>query len=241
MFDLHHLIASRRLISNGGSYWPDNLSFRKPHFSLSSSPSFSGETRSIYCLLRFVGQGDGMLGLYTSVALRELGFETVYCSGTRIQRSKFIERFGAIPLYNGKSLWTDWSCGKSPFAWTLIDFDIVSLLFPFRLERRGKQRLDTSNPIDSASSLALNWSNRLIADAIDGLLFFLTSTLDWRTLQNTFLSCWNSCRWLCRTNTVYTCGRNSIALFILDEVLSEETNKIDVVVEVSRSLVFFCE
>ena len=44
-----------------------------------------------------------MLGLYTSVALREIGFETVYCSGTRLQRSKFIERFGAIPLYNGNS------------------------------------------------------------------------------------------------------------------------------------------
>lgn len=42
-----------------------------------------------------------MLGLYTSAALRELGFEKVYCSGTREQRSKFIDRFGAIPLYNG--------------------------------------------------------------------------------------------------------------------------------------------
>jgi hypothetical protein len=45
-----------------------------------------------------------MLGLYTSAALREHGFETVYCSGTRLQRSKFIDRFGAIPLYNGKFL-----------------------------------------------------------------------------------------------------------------------------------------
>jgi hypothetical protein len=42
-----------------------------------------------------------MLGLYTSAALREHGFETVYCSGTRLQRSIFIDRFGAIPLYNG--------------------------------------------------------------------------------------------------------------------------------------------
>jgi hypothetical protein len=43
-----------------------------------------------------------MLGLYTSAALREHGFNTVYCSGTRLARSKFIDRFGAIPLYNGK-------------------------------------------------------------------------------------------------------------------------------------------
>jgi len=42
-----------------------------------------------------------MLGLYTSAALLEHGFETVYCSGTRLQRSIFIDRFGAIPLYNG--------------------------------------------------------------------------------------------------------------------------------------------
>ncbi|CAF2794460.1 unnamed protein product [Rotaria sp. Silwood2] len=45
-------------------------------------------------------QGDGILGLYTSAALRELGYDTVYCSGTRIQRSEFITRFGAIPIYN---------------------------------------------------------------------------------------------------------------------------------------------
>jgi hypothetical protein len=43
-----------------------------------------------------------MLGLYACAALREHGFETVYCSGTRLQRSKFIDRFGAIPLYDGK-------------------------------------------------------------------------------------------------------------------------------------------
>ncbi|CAF1531350.1 unnamed protein product [Adineta steineri] len=49
-------------------------------------------------------QGDGMLGLYTSAALRELGYDTVYCSGTRICRSKFIDRFGAIPLYNDEIL-----------------------------------------------------------------------------------------------------------------------------------------
>ncbi|CAF1642062.1 unnamed protein product [Adineta ricciae] len=49
-------------------------------------------------------QGDGILGLYTSAALREHGFEKVYCSGTRLQRSKFIDRFGAIPLYNDEVL-----------------------------------------------------------------------------------------------------------------------------------------
>ncbi len=42
-----------------------------------------------------------MLGLYASAALREHGFDTVYCSGTRLGRSKFINRFGAIPLYDG--------------------------------------------------------------------------------------------------------------------------------------------
>ncbi|CAF0721112.1 unnamed protein product [Rotaria sordida] len=47
-------------------------------------------------------QGDGMLGLYTCAALREHGFERVYCSGTRLQRSKFIEHFGGIPLYNAR-------------------------------------------------------------------------------------------------------------------------------------------
>jgi hypothetical protein len=46
-----------------------------------------------------------MLGLYTSAALREHGFDTVYCSGTRLARSKFIDRFGAIPLYNGKYIY----------------------------------------------------------------------------------------------------------------------------------------
>ncbi|CAF1242589.1 unnamed protein product [Adineta steineri] len=49
-------------------------------------------------------QGDGILGLYTSAALREYGFETVYCSGMRLQRSKFIDRFGAIPIYNDEIL-----------------------------------------------------------------------------------------------------------------------------------------
>ncbi len=46
-----------------------------------------------------------MLGLYTCAALREYGFDRVYCSGTRLYRSKFIERFGAIPLYNGKYIY----------------------------------------------------------------------------------------------------------------------------------------
>ena len=45
-----------------------------------------------------------MLGLYTSAALREHGYQTVYCSGTRIQRSPFIDRFGAIPIYNGMNV-----------------------------------------------------------------------------------------------------------------------------------------
>ncbi|CAF4536982.1 unnamed protein product [Rotaria sp. Silwood1] len=49
-------------------------------------------------------QGDGMLGLYTCAALREHGFERVYCSGTRLQRSTFIEQFGAIPLYSDEIL-----------------------------------------------------------------------------------------------------------------------------------------
>ncbi|CAF4764339.1 unnamed protein product, partial [Rotaria sp. Silwood1] len=48
--------------------------------------------------------GDGMLGLYTCAALREHGFERVYCSGTRLQRSTFIEQFGAIPLYSDEIL-----------------------------------------------------------------------------------------------------------------------------------------
>jgi hypothetical protein len=43
-----------------------------------------------------------MLGLFTSAALREYGYETVYCSGIRHHRSMFIDRFGAIPVYNGK-------------------------------------------------------------------------------------------------------------------------------------------
>ncbi len=35
-------------------------------------------------------------------ALRELGYETIYCSGNRIRRAEFSKRFGAIPIYNGK-------------------------------------------------------------------------------------------------------------------------------------------
>lgn len=46
-----------------------------------------------------------MLGLYTCAAFREHGFDKVYCSGTRLYRSKFIDRFGAIPLYNGKYIY----------------------------------------------------------------------------------------------------------------------------------------
>ncbi len=59
----------------------------------------------IHCNMIFtlyLNKGDGMLGLYTCAALREHGFDTVYCSGTREARSKFIDRFGGIPLYNGK-------------------------------------------------------------------------------------------------------------------------------------------
>ena len=48
-------------------------------------------------------QGDGLLGLLTCAALREGGYDVVYCSGIRIRRSEFIDRFGAIPLYNGES------------------------------------------------------------------------------------------------------------------------------------------
>jgi threonine dehydrogenase-like Zn-dependent dehydrogenase len=47
-------------------------------------------------------KGDGMLGLYTIAVLRELGYETIYCSGNRIRRAEFVKRFGAIPIYNGK-------------------------------------------------------------------------------------------------------------------------------------------
>ncbi len=43
-----------------------------------------------------------MLGLYTVAALRELGYDVVYCSGNRVRRAEFLSRFGAIPLYNGK-------------------------------------------------------------------------------------------------------------------------------------------
>lgn len=43
-----------------------------------------------------------MLGLYTIVALRELGYETIYCSGNRIIRAEHLKRFGAIPIYNGR-------------------------------------------------------------------------------------------------------------------------------------------
>jgi len=45
-----------------------------------------------------------MLGLYAIAVLRERGFDTVYCSGVRGYRSKFIEHFGGIPLYNGKQI-----------------------------------------------------------------------------------------------------------------------------------------
>jgi len=41
-----------------------------------------------------------MLGLYCSAAFRELGYETVYCSGNHIQRSEFLKRIGVIPIYN---------------------------------------------------------------------------------------------------------------------------------------------
>ena len=43
-----------------------------------------------------------MLGLLACATLREHGFDKVYCSGTREARSKFIDRFGGTPLYNGK-------------------------------------------------------------------------------------------------------------------------------------------
>lgn len=46
-----------------------------------------------------------MLGLYAVAALRERGFDTVYCSGLRTNRSKFIEPFGGIPLYSGKLIY----------------------------------------------------------------------------------------------------------------------------------------
>lgn len=49
-------------------------------------------------------QGDGLLGLYTIAALRELGYETVFCSGNRLARAEFLKNFGAIPIYNGKIL-----------------------------------------------------------------------------------------------------------------------------------------
>jgi hypothetical protein len=46
-----------------------------------------------------------MLGLYCSAAFRELGYETVYCSGNHIQRSEFLKRIGVIPIYNRKKIY----------------------------------------------------------------------------------------------------------------------------------------
>lgn len=43
-----------------------------------------------------------MLGFYTVAALRELGYDTVYCSGNHTRRAEFLKNFGAIPIYNGK-------------------------------------------------------------------------------------------------------------------------------------------
>lgn len=44
-----------------------------------------------------------MLGFYTVAALRELGYDTVYCSGNHVRRAEFLKQFGAIPIYNGKT------------------------------------------------------------------------------------------------------------------------------------------
>lgn len=46
-------------------------------------------------------QGDGLLGLYTCTLLKEKGFEKIYCSGHRSNRSPLIEKFSAIPIYHG--------------------------------------------------------------------------------------------------------------------------------------------
>ena len=46
-------------------------------------------------------QGDGMLGLYGCVLLKEFGFKHVYCSGNHPGRDKLIERLGAIPINIG--------------------------------------------------------------------------------------------------------------------------------------------
>lgn len=51
---------------------------------------------------RVLIQGDGMLGLYGCALFRELGFNQIYCSGHHdTDRSRLIEKFGAIPIKNG--------------------------------------------------------------------------------------------------------------------------------------------
>jgi D-arabinose 1-dehydrogenase-like Zn-dependent alcohol dehydrogenase len=52
---------------------------------------------------RVLVQGDGMLGLYGCVLLRELGVEQVFCSGNKEVRSDLIKKFGAIPISDGKT------------------------------------------------------------------------------------------------------------------------------------------
>jgi threonine dehydrogenase-like Zn-dependent dehydrogenase len=43
-------------------------------------------------------QGDGMLGLFGCALLNDLGFEKIYCTGHRTNRSSLVNKFGGIPL-----------------------------------------------------------------------------------------------------------------------------------------------
>ena len=58
-------------------------------------------TRVKRSLNKVLIQGDGMLGLYGCVLLKELGFKHVYCSGNHPGRDKLVSRLGAIPLSIG--------------------------------------------------------------------------------------------------------------------------------------------
>lgn len=47
-----------------------------------------------------------MLGLYGCALLKELGFSEIYCLTKQPKRHDLIERFGAIPVYNGTYLYS---------------------------------------------------------------------------------------------------------------------------------------
>lgn len=54
-----------------------------------------------YSNLNILIKGDGMLGLYGCVLLKEIGIERIFCSGSKTVRSEIIERIGAIPISDG--------------------------------------------------------------------------------------------------------------------------------------------